>query len=232
MIHSEKAGRLRYQDHLARTLIGAESPETGPESEKLLQADALAVAHADITRLLNDATGGNEDAVNQLLPMVYDELRELAQRHMEAERPDHTLQPTALAHEAYLRLVGREISWESRAQFFAVAARAMRRILVDHARRHKSAKRGGGREAMPLELGREPSVSDRTEYVLAVDEALNRLAEFDPQSGRVVELRFFGGLNVEETAQVLGVSARTVKRDWQLAKAWLLREITGEADGG
>ena len=164
--------------------------------------------------------------------MVYDELRELAQRHMEAERPDHTLQPTALAHEAYLRLVGREISWESRAQFFAVAARAMRRILVDHARRHKSAKRGGGREAMPLELGREPSVSDRTEYVLAVDEALNRLAEFDPQSGRVVELRFFGGLNVEETAQVLGVSARTVKRDWQLAKAWLLREITGEADGG
>ena len=192
----------------------------------------MGTTRPDVTRLLNDASGGDEEALSRLLPLVYDELRELAVRHMQAERSDHTLQPTALAHEAYLRLVGAsEISWKSRAQFFAVAAQAMRRILVDHARRRKSAKRGGDRVRVPLEFTHEPTVTDRKEYVLAVDEALQRLTEIDPQAGRVVELRFFGGLAVEEIAQVLGVSSRTVKRDWQMAKAWLLREIAKGDDG-
>jgi RNA polymerase sigma-70 factor (ECF subfamily) len=192
----------------------------------------VAATRPDVTRLLNDASGGDEDALNRLLPLVYGELRELAVRHMQSERSDHTLQPTALAHEAYLRLVGAsEISWKSRAQFFAVAAQAMRRILVDHARKRKSAKRGGGRARVPLEFIHEPTVTDRKEYVLAVDEALQRLVEIDPQATRVVELRFFGGLAVEEIAQVLGVSDRTVKRDWHMAKAWLLREIASDEDG-
>lgn len=180
----------------------------------------------DITILLNDACRGNDEAVNRLLPLVYDELRALAARHMQAERSDHTLQPTALAHEAYIRLVGqRQVDWKSRAQFFALSAQAMRRILVDHARRHDSEKRGGGRQRVTLDVAEGADIAQRSLYVLTVDDALNRLATFDVRAARVVELRFFGGLSVDEAAEVMGLSVRTVKRDWMVAKAWLAREL-------
>jgi len=178
----------------------------------------------DITLLLNSACRGNADAVHELFPIVYDAMRALAYRHMQAERPDHTLQPTALAHEAYLKLVGqREVDWKSRAQFFALSAQAMRRILVDYARRHGAEKRGGDRERVPMDVVDERDLTRRSTYVLSVDEALRRLAQLDPRASTVVELRFFGGLSIEETAEVLGVAPRTVKRDWRMARAWLAR---------
>ena len=169
------------------------------------------------------------------MPVVYGELRRLAQHYLRRERPDHTLQATALVHEAYQRLVDqRAVTWQNRAHFFGVAAQLMRRILVDHARRHHAAKRGG--TALKVSLNDVVlAAEERAEDLVALDDALNRLAAMDPRQGRVVELRLFGGLTVEETAEVLRISPATVKREWTTAKAWLSREIRqgsrGEAGG-
>ena len=179
----------------------------------------------EVTRILRAWGNGDQQALDKLIPVVYSELRRLAGRYLRRERPDHTLQATALVHEAYLRLVDqRRVSWQNRAHFFGVAAQLMRRILVDHARRRLAAKRGGPVLRIRFEPGDVDS-EDRLEDVVAVDAALDQLAAMDPRQGRVVELRFFSGLTIEETAAVLGVSAATVKREWSIAKAWLSREV-------
>lgn len=179
----------------------------------------------EVTQLLKDGSSGDEAALDKLFPMVYKELRRLASGYMRRERADHTLQTTALVHDAYLRLVGkRDISWKSRIHFFAVAARVMRRILIDHARTRHRAKRGGG--AIRLSLDEAAILSDeRASELIALDEALEELAKIDPRQGRIVELRFFGGLTLAETAEVLKISSDTVTRDWNLAKAWLYRRV-------
>jgi RNA polymerase sigma factor (TIGR02999 family) len=175
----------------------------------------------EVTLLLAQVKGGDQAALGKLIPLVYKELRRLAGHYLRDERIGHTLQPTALVHEAYLRLAGQDrADWQNRAQFMGVAAQLMRRILVDYARQRAAAKRAPG--AVDLEFG---ATSDKTEEVLAVDELLGRLTALDPQQGRVVEMRYFGGLSVEETAEALGVSPRTVKRDWAMAKAWLRTEL-------
>jgi RNA polymerase sigma factor (TIGR02999 family) len=185
----------------------------------------------DVTRLLAAVSDGSPEAVNQLLPMVYDELRRLAAGYFQAENPGHTLQPTALVHEAYLKLVDqRTAGWQDRMQFFGVAAQAMRRILVDHARTRRAGKRDPGGKRVPLDDA-VACLEERAEDLVAVDEALARLARFDERKARVVELRFFGGLTVEDTANVLGVSGRTVEREWTLARAWLRGEVT-RSDAG
>jgi len=168
---------------------------------------------------------GDRQALDQLIPVVYDELRRQASRYLQRERHGHTLQTTALVHEAYVRLIDQAgVRWQNRAHFFAIAAEMMRRILVDHARRRGAAKRGG--DALKLTLNEDLNASgERDLDLISVDEALTKLAALDQQQARVVELRFFGGLNVEETAEVLGISARTVKRDWQVAKSWIRREL-------
>ena len=179
-----------------------------------------------VTVLLTRVRNGDQGALAELTPLVYRELRRLAGHFMRQERTGHTLQPTALVHEAYLCLVGQDrVDWQNRAQFMAVAAQIMRRILLQYARRRGAAKRAGGDGAhlhAAADIG-------RTEEILAVDEVLARLACLDPQQARVVELRYFGGLSVEETAEVMGLSPRTVKRDWAMAKAWLLAHL-GEGD--
>jgi len=175
----------------------------------------------EITQLLIQVTQGNHEAESRLIPLIYDELRRLARHYMRQERPDHTLQATALVHEAYLRLTRqKDANWQNRAHFFGVAAQLMRHILVDHARAHRAGKRGGHEQKVSLDEALA-FTEDNSERVLAIDEALARLAERDPRLGRIVELRFFAGLTEEEVAEVLGVSPRTVKRDWQVAKAWL-----------
>lgn len=178
----------------------------------------------DVTRLLAELQSGQEGAAEALVPLVYAELHALAVHFMRGERDDHTLQPTVLVHDAYLRLVGqRDTSWQSRSHFFGIAAQAMRRILVDHARRTRAAKRDGG-ERVTL----DESVADRsgrTVDLIALDDALARLAALDPRQARVVELRYFSGLDIEQTAAVLGVSPATVKRDWTFARAFLQREL-------
>jgi RNA polymerase sigma-70 factor, ECF subfamily len=178
----------------------------------------------NVTEMLLEWRGGNEQALEQLMPLVYDELRRLAGRYMRSERREHTLQATALVNEAYIRLVDMKVSWQDRAHFFAVAARLMRRLLVDHARAHHRAKREGDAAKVSLEDAMEVS-SGPTVNVLAVDEALTRLAEFDPRKSEILELRYFGGLNNDEVAEALGVSRATVQRDLRLAKAWLIREL-------
>ncbi len=184
-----------------------------------------------VTRLLRDLGRGDSRAVDRLLPLVYDELRAQAGRFLREERPDHTLQATALVHEAYLRLVGSgSKDWQDRRHFYGVAARAMRRILVDHARRHRSDKRGGRLRAVPLSEAELASL-DRDVDLVALDEALTRLAAFDERKCRVVELRFFVGLTAEETAKTLGLSTRSIEREWRLARAWLYREL-GEPRAG
>jgi RNA polymerase sigma factor (TIGR02999 family) len=180
-----------------------------------------------ITQLLVRWREGDQRALDELMPLVYDELRRLAAHYMRGERPGHTLQTSALVNEAYLRLAGQEeIQWQSRAHFFAIAAQAMRRILVDHARRRGGQKRGGGAHKVALDEALIIS-ADRAAEVVALDDALTRLAEVDRRKSRVVELRFFGGLSVEDTAEVLNVSPGTVMREWTFTKAWLKREITG-----
>ena len=182
-----------------------------------------------VTQLLHRAGVGDAAATDELFPLVYDELRQLAAGFMEGERSSHTLQPTALVHEAYLRLVNPEGSnWDSRAHFFTAAARAIRRILVDHARAKQSLKRGGGwhRVTLSVQYERQPSALD----LLAVDEALRTLAAIDPGMARLVELRFFAGLTVEQAANAIGVSPATAARDWQFARAWLHAQLTGEGD--
>jgi RNA polymerase sigma factor (TIGR02999 family) len=178
-----------------------------------------------VTELLVAWGKGDQQALEDLMPVVYRELRRLAHGRLGRERPDHTLQTTALVHEAYLRLVDQqEANWKNRAQFFAVAAQMMRRILVDYARARQYAKRGGGAQQVELDQAMVVS-SDRAAEVVALDEVLMSLAELDSRKSQVVELRFFGGMSIEETAEVLGVSPGTVMRDWTLAKAWLQREM-------
>ncbi len=179
-----------------------------------------------VTLLLERARQGDADAQRRIFPLIYEHLRSLAQRCMRRERPDHTLQPTALVHEAYLRLIGSvEIPIADRAHFLALAAQCMRRILVEHARRHAAAKRSPGGRRAPLSDAAEIAAPGRAEYLIALDEALQRLAAFDPQAARIVELRFFGGMSVEQTAETLGISPRTVKRDWAAARSWLAMSI-------
>lgn len=183
-------------------------------------------AGPDVTLMLQRAGFGDERAIDALLPVVYEELRELAARFLKGERREHTLQPTALVHETYLRLVGApQICWENRGHFFATAATVIRRILLKHARSRKCAKRGGQWRRVPLDL--DASVTAPEMDIVALDEALERLGRFAPQELRVVELRFFAGLSVEGTAEILGVSPRTVARDWRIAKAWLRRQLQG-----
>ena len=178
----------------------------------------------EVTRLLRAWSRGDETALEALIPLIYRELRQRAHRYMARERPGHTLQTTALINEAYLRLAGSPVAWESRSHFFAIAARMMRRILVDHARTRRSLKRGG--EGRPVSLDEEHLAGGQPDRdLVSLDDALDALAALDPRKVRVVELRFFGGLSVEETAEVLKVSPQTVMRDWRLAKAWLLREM-------
>ena len=187
--------------------------------------------HTDkVTQLLIDWSNGDRAALDRLMPLIDEELRRLAHRYMRQERVDHTLQTTALVNEAFLRLVNRKnLQWQNRAHFFGIAAQLMRTILVDHARSHASAKRGGG--ARKLELNEALVVSQqKASEVIALDEALNQLALIDPRQSRIVELRFFGGLTVEEAAEVLDVSPVTIKREWSTAKAWLYRELAGQPE--
>jgi RNA polymerase sigma factor (TIGR02999 family) len=180
---------------------------------------------ADVTRLLLAWGEGDATALDALLPLVHDELNRIAHRYMSRERPDHTLQTTAVVNEAYLRLVDqRHTRWQNRAQFFGIAAQILRRLLIVHARSHGYAKRGAG--AVHVALDEEAVLSpERAAALVELDAALDRLLALDPRKGRVVELRYFGGLSVDETAAVLGVAAITVMRDWSLAKAWLQREL-------
>lgn len=181
----------------------------------------------EITELLAEWRDGNQSALDELYPLVYDELHRLARRYMSRERKGHTLQTTALIHEAYVRLVDqRNVQWANRSHFFAISAQIMRRILIDHARRHAYAKRGGGARQVSLEEA-ATIVPDHSEELLRLDEALKSLAEMDPRRSQVVELRYFGGLNNEEIAGVLHISENTVTRDWNMARAWLYQQLTG-----
>lgn len=184
--------------------------------------------NTQITDWLQRISAGDRRAVDLLLPVVYDELRRLAESQLQQERSDHTLQATALVHEAYMRLIGqRNVVWENRAHFMAVAAQAIRRILVDHARARGSQKRGGGRAQISLDSELTYDDTHATDLI-ALDDSLGRLEERYPDQARVVELRFFGGLKTDEIAEVLGVSTRTVERYWQFARAWLFREMTSD----
>jgi RNA polymerase sigma-70 factor (ECF subfamily) len=188
----------------------------------------MAHARGEVTRLLDEVRLGRTDALDRLMPVVYRELRRIASHQMRGERAGHTLQPTALVHEAFLRLVDQNPeNWHNRTQFFGVAAQLMRRLLVDHARRRHAAKRGIT-VTLSEEIYQRSSGTNRTEEILAVDEVLARLAELDPRQARVVELRYFGGLSVEETAEVMGVATRTVKLDWAMAKGWMKSQLSGE----
>jgi len=176
-----------------------------------------------------DWSNGDESALNKLMPLVYDELRRLAHRYMNREREGHTLQTTALVNEAYLRLVDQsEVHWENRTHFFAVAARVMRHILVDHAREHSRAKRGGKASIVSLDEA-ATLTPERAHEVLALDEALNELAKIDKRKSEVVELRYFGGLSIDETAEFLKITPTTVSRDWRWAKAWLYKAVTADS---
>jgi RNA polymerase sigma factor (TIGR02999 family) len=183
---------------------------------------------ATITQLLIRWRNGDKAALDELAPLVYNELRRLARYYLRAERPDHTLQPSDLVHEAYLRLVDeKEIDWQNRAHFFGVAAVRMRQILVEHARGRQAAKRGGGEYLLSLSKANRLA-EKRDVNLLALNDALRRLEALDPQKSRVVELRYFGGLTIEETAEALRISPSTVKRDWSMARAWLRSEISNQ----
>jgi len=186
----------------------------------------------DVTRMLLAWSRGDRAALDELTPIVYDELRRLAERYLRRERPGHTLQPTALVHETYLRLVDQQqVNWHNRAQFLGIAAEFMRRILLKYARSRHAAKRGGGACTMSLDEVIGFSSEPRAVDLIALDETLTRLAAMDPQKGQIVELRFFGGLTEEETAETLGVAPITVKREWRVARAWLQRELDLGAKG-
>jgi RNA polymerase sigma factor (TIGR02999 family) len=186
----------------------------------------MASSSEDVTGLLLALRQGDREAESRLLDAVYQELHGIAERYMRREREDHTLQTTALVNEAYLRLVDQKSkTWQNRAHFFAVAAQVMRRILVDYARKHGAQKRGGEQRKLELE-GDVAITPERSDELLLLDQALERLKDWDVRQSRIVELRFFGGLTNEETAEVLGVATRTVKRDWQVAKSWLYGEIS------
>jgi len=185
----------------------------------------VADSPGEISRILSDWNSGNRESADTLLTLVYRELRKIAEQYMKKERAEHTLQPTALVHEAYMRLIDiSDIDWQSRAHFFAVSSNVMRNILVDYARARVTEKRGGG--AQRISLDDATGLTDEKEVdVLAVDEALKQLSEFDERQSRIIELRFFGGLTIDETAHVLEISPATVKREWVLARTWLFREL-------
>jgi RNA polymerase sigma factor (TIGR02999 family) len=180
----------------------------------------------DVTRLLVEWQHGNQQALDSLIPLVYQELRAIAGRYLSRESSGHTLQSTALVHEAYFRLIGqRRVRWQNRAHFFGIAAQMMRRILIDHARRQARDKRGGPAPTLSLDEALATPGMEADVDLLALDEALTSLARIDPRGARIIELRFFSGLTLEETAEVVGISAGTVKRDWNAARAWLYREM-------
>ena len=180
-----------------------------------------------ITQMLREWSDGNREALEELMPLVYRELHQQAARYLRRERQNHTLQTTGLIHEAYLKLVDqRQVNWQSRTHFYAIAAQLMRRILVDHARTKKREKRGGDLLLMPLEDAAQVAGNEKNVDLVALDEALNKLAEIDRQQARIVELRYFSGLSLEETAEALKISRTTVAQDWSMAKAWLHRELT------
>jgi len=185
----------------------------------------------EVTRLLQDWSDGRREALDQLLPLVYDELRRLAHSYLTRERPGHTLQTTALVHEAYLKLIDqRSVNWQNHGQFFAISAQAMRRILIDSARRRTSGKRGSGGPKVSLDEAATVSVETANESLLALDLALRELEKIDPEQSEIVELRYFAGLTIEETAEVLKSSPATVKREWTMARAWLYQAISGARD--
>lgn len=192
----------------------------------VLEVEPLEETNHELTQLLQSWSHGNRQAMADLLPLVYDELRRLASSYMRFEAPGHTLQATALVHEAYMKLTQqRAVNWQSRAHFFGIAAQMIRRILVDHIRATRAQKRGSGFSA--LSLDEAIGVPEKRNWeILALDDALKTLAKVDPQQARIVELRFFAGLSIDETASVVGVSPATVKRDWVSAKAWLFRELS------
>jgi RNA polymerase sigma factor (TIGR02999 family) len=180
----------------------------------------------DITEMLREWSDGKNEALDDLLPHVYGELRRQAARYLRRERPDHTLQTTALINEAYIKLVDqKEVQWQNRAHFFAIAAQAMRRILVDYARTRGRGKRGGDAIQVPFDEAGEVAARQSPIDLIALDDVLSRLAQFDEQKARIVELRYFSGLSVAETAEVMGVSHKTVERNWTVARAWLHREL-------
>jgi len=184
-----------------------------------------------VTRLLQDCSDGNRDALDKLLPLVYNELRRLAHSYLSHERSDHTLQTTALVHEAYLKLIDqRSVNWQNRAQFFALSAQAMRRILLDNARRHTAAKRGSGGQKISLDEVATLSGDSADESLIALDLALQKLETIDAAQSKIVELRYFGGLTIEETAEVLKISPSSIQRVWTVARAWLYKTITGAPD--
>lgn len=178
----------------------------------------------NLTALLVEWREGDEAALNRLMPLVYDQLRRIAHRYVQRERDGHTLQTSALINEAYLRLADQEVAWQNRSHFFAVTARVMRHILIDHARRRRYAKHGGEARQVPIEEASAMSL-ERAAELIALEEALDELAKLDQRKSRVVELRYFGGLSLEETAEVLEISLMTVRRDWRAAKAWLYRQL-------
>ena len=187
-------------------------------------------AQHDVTQILHDWSGGDRAAPERLMPVVYDELRRLARTFLVGERDTHTLQPTDLVHEAYVRLVDQtRVNWQNRAHFYGIAASMMRRVLIDHARGHATNKRGGGAIHLSLEDVQVPLEQRAADFV-ALDEALERLSQFDERKCKVVEMRFFGGLNDEEIAEVLGVTTRTVLRDWKKARLWLYRELSNDVN--
>ena len=185
----------------------------------------------EVTRLLQEWSNGRPEAFDRLLPLVYDELRRLAHSYLTRERSDHTLQTTALVHEAYLKLVDqRSVNWQNHGQFFAISAQAMRRILIDSARRRTSAKRGSGETKISLDEAATVSGEATNASLLALDTALQELEELDPEQSKIVELRYFGGLTIEETAKVLKTSPATIKREWRMARAWLYQAMTGSPE--
>ena len=181
----------------------------------------------EITQMLRECSGGKREALDKLMPLVYAELHRQAARYLRRESQDHTLQTTALIHETYLKLIDqRDVEWQNRAHFFAIAAQAMRRIMVDYARTKRREKRGGSDEKLPLEAAMSVAVDESSVDLIALDEALTRLAEIDREQARLVELRYFSGLSLEETAEALHISRATAAREWNMARAWLHRELT------
>ncbi|MDE3164240.1 MAG: sigma-70 family RNA polymerase sigma factor [Acidobacteriota bacterium] len=194
--------------------------------EQFQGRSVLADSVGEVSVLLAEMRSGRNDALGRLLPLVYNELRRLAGRYMRDERRGHTLQPTALVHEAYLRLAGQDrANWQNRAQFMGIAGQLMRRLLVDHARKRHAAKRGGSMVTLDEGLAKPGAGFAEPEEILSVDEALTKLEQLDTQQSRVVELRYFGGLSPEETAEAMGISQRTVEREWAFAKAWLRAQL-------
>lgn len=179
----------------------------------------------NVTRLLLAWSNGDERALEELLPLVYEELRKLAQAYLRRERTGHTLQTSALVNEAYLKLIDQRVTWNNRTHFFGIASQAMRRILVDHARSHRSDKRGGDQPPLALDEALD-ELQERDADLVALDDALNSLAAIDPRQSRIVEMRYFGGLTIDETAEALGISTATIEREWNLARTWLWRELS------